>query len=43
MISSPILLLSGFLLLTIVILKLFGQKYALDNPETDLFGPAAEG
>ena len=33
MIFPPILLLSGYLLLTIVILKLFGQKYALDNPD----------
>ena len=33
MISSPIILLSGSLLLTVIILKLFGQKYALDQPD----------
>jgi UDP-GlcNAc:undecaprenyl-phosphate/decaprenyl-phosphate GlcNAc-1-phosphate transferase len=30
---SPILLFSGSLLLTLIILKLFGQKYALDQPD----------
>ena len=33
MIYSPILLLSGTLLFTIIILKLLGQKYALDHPD----------
>ena len=33
MISSPILILSGSLLFTIVILRLLGQKYALDHPD----------
>jgi UDP-GlcNAc:undecaprenyl-phosphate GlcNAc-1-phosphate transferase len=33
MISPPILLFSGYLLLTIVILNIFGQKYALDLPD----------
>ena len=32
-IFPPILLLSGSLLLTVIILKLFGQKYALDQPD----------
>jgi len=32
MISSPILLLSGSLLLIVIILKLLGRKYALDHP-----------
>ncbi len=33
MISSPIFILSGSLLFTIVILRLLGQKYALDHPD----------
>ena len=33
MIYSPILLLSGSLLFMVIILKLFGQKYALDFPD----------
>jgi len=33
MISSPILLFSGSLLLTTILFKLLGQKYALDHPD----------
>jgi len=33
MISSPIILLSGSLLFTIIISKLLGQKYAIDHPD----------